>query len=146
MSRLPKSREVVYIAGAYTAPDTRGIAANCNSAHALARRVRAFGLVPFVPHTAMGGGETLGFLYDPLYKVPRLTWEEAMVECREFVQRCDAVLMVEGWERSRGATEERELAKACGIPVFGSFAELVAARLAVKAAEAPAVQQADGAP
>lgn len=126
---LTKSREVVYIAGPYSAPTPDELAVNCTAAHALAKRVRAFGLVPFVPHTALGGGETLGFLNDPIYRVPSLTWEEAMIECREFVQRCDAVLMVEGWERSRGATEERALAKACGIPVFDTFAELVAAGL-----------------
>lgn len=128
---LQKSREVVYIAGAYTAPTAAGIVANCNAAHALAKRVRAFGLVPFVPHTGLAGGVTDLAFARPFYDLPTLTWEEAMVDCRELLQRCDAVLMVEGWESSKGATEERELAKERGIPVFDSFTQLVAAGLGV---------------
>ncbi|MBS1766011.1 MAG: DUF1937 family protein [Acidobacteria bacterium] len=127
---LHKSREVVYIAGPFTSDDELIVAHHCNVASALARRVRAYGMVPFVPHTGLAGGHTaLNEQSSPRVGLPDLTWEQAMVECREILQRCDAMLMVEGWERSRGATEERALAKACGIPVFDTFAELIAAGL-----------------
>lgn len=127
---LHKSREVVYIAGPFSNDDPAIVVHNCNVANALARRVRDFGLVPFVPHTGLAGGHSsMDGLDEQMVSLPDLTWEQAMVECRELLQRFDAVLMVEGWERSRGATEERELAKACGIPVFDSFAELIAAGL-----------------
>lgn len=133
---LQKSREVIYIAGPFTSDDPLVVAHNCNVANALARRVRAYGLVPFVPHTGLAGGHTaLGELESPRVSLAELTWEQAMTECRELLQRCEAALMVEGWERSRGATEERALAKACGIPVFDTFADLVAAGLGVKKAE-----------
>lgn len=132
---LHKSREVVYIAGPFTAPTVEGMVTFCNAAIEVGKRVRAFGLVPMVPHISLCGGMALRLESQLIFEAPPLTWEEAMVDCRELLQRCDAVLMVEGWERSRGATEERELAKACGIPVFDTFAELVAAGLGVKKPE-----------
>lgn len=146
---LHKSREVIYIAGPFTAETKHEIAVNCNRASDLALRVRALGLVPFAPHTGLAGGYASRELLQQsiatalrrkaevvIVAIPDLEWEAAMVECRELLQRCDAMLMVEGWERSKGATEERELAKACGIPVFDTFAELVAAGLAIPKREA----------
>lgn len=133
MNLSQKSREVIYIAGPFTNDDKRTVAANCNAANELARRIRHYGLTPFVPHTGLAGGRSLCYPDGAVQTVaPDLTWEEAMVDCRELLQRCDAVLMVEGWERSRGATEERALAKERGIPVFDTFAELVAAGLGIK--------------
>jgi hypothetical protein len=132
---LQKSREVVYLAGPYSSPDPLVVAYRCNIASALARRVRALGMVPFVPHTGLAGGHSFVDGEHLRTGAPELTWEEAMVDCRELLQRCDAVLMVEGWVRSKGATEERELAKACGIPVFDTFKEMVAAGLGVKKPE-----------
>lgn len=36
----------------------------------------------------------------------------------ELMRRCDAVVMQEAWEESRGATAEREEAQRRGLPVF----------------------------
>ncbi|HZU52254.1 MAG TPA: DUF4406 domain-containing protein [Holophagaceae bacterium] len=128
---LPKSREVVYIAGPFTAEDRRQIVRNCNNAHFLALRVRALGYTPFVPHTGLAGGIAELSAGELIYELPDLGWELSMVDCRALLPCFQAVLMVEGWETSRGATEERELAKAYGIPVFDTFSELVAAGLGI---------------
>lgn len=136
---IPKSREVIYIAGPFTSSDNIVVACNCNAANALARRVRALGYVPFVPHTGLAGGQAaLNYAGAVYVGLSDLGWEEAMVECRELLQRCDAVLMVEGWQKSRGATEERTLAKSCGIPVFDSVCEMLEAELAIE--KKPAVE------
>lgn len=133
---LPKSREVVYIAGAFTHPDGLVVAHHCNAANALARRAREFGLVPFVPHTGLAGGHAMtrgeGGPGEVVVTLPDLTWDRAMEECRELLSRADAVLMVEGWEGSKGAREERALALSLGIPVFHALGDLMAARLGLK--------------
>ena len=36
----------------------------------------------------------------------------------EMLRRCDAVLVVPGWEKSSGTRAEIAEANACGIPVF----------------------------
>lgn len=43
------------------------------------------------------------------------------------MRRCDAVLMVAGWESSVGATNERDEALRLGMPVFNSLAEMPSA-------------------
>lgn len=129
---LPKSREVIYIAGPFTDPNPIQVARNCNSANELAIRVRAFGMVPFCPHTALAGSIVHTVEREPVFLLPQITWEKAMEECREFLSRADAVLMVGGWRNSKGATEERALALSLGLPVFDSFADLVAGALGLK--------------
>lgn len=42
----------------------------------------------------------------------------------ELLRRCDAVLMVPGWEKSQGATAEKEVAESRGIPVLLSMEAL----------------------
>ncbi|HEU5117641.1 MAG TPA: DUF1937 family protein [Isosphaeraceae bacterium] len=131
-----QSREVVYIAGPFTHRDGLVVAHHCNAANALARRVREFGMVPFVPHTGIAGGHAIvrgeGGPGEVVVTLPDLTWERAMEECRELLGRADAVLMVEGWERSKGATEERALAQSLGIPVFETMCDLMAGALGLK--------------
>jgi hypothetical protein len=39
----------------------------------------------------------------------------------ELLRRSDAVLMVDGWQRSVGATAERQVAADLGLPIFYSF-------------------------
>jgi hypothetical protein len=44
--------------------------------------------------------------------------EEFVRRDLEIVRRCDAVLMLPGWEKSEGAKQEGEAARAAGVPVF----------------------------
>lgn len=43
------------------------------------------------------------------------------------ISKCDAVLFLEDWEKSTGATEEHAVAKDYGIPVYYGLVELVKA-------------------
>jgi hypothetical protein len=47
-----------------------------------------------------------------------ITWEMYMAGDLEIVSRVDAVIMLPGWEHSRGANMEREHAISLGIPVY----------------------------
>lgn len=42
-----------------------------------------------------------------------------------FLEHCDALLLLPGWEKSRGARAEKELAASLGIPHFHSVEELL---------------------
>lgn len=46
------------------------------------------------------------------------TWEEYMKMSIIEMMSCDAVFMLEGWQNSRGATIERNLAWNLNIPVY----------------------------
>lgn len=41
------------------------------------------------------------------------TWKDYMVKCMEKIFNCDAIYMLPGWENSRGAKIEREIAIGC---------------------------------
>jgi hypothetical protein len=134
MGRLAaRSQEVVYIAGPYTAPDAFQIAEHINAALVVGKAVERLGQVALIPHIAAGDffcfvarsqdGERCPALYS--LETP---WETAMDRCRALLPLCAAVVMVEGWEHSRGACEEKALAEALGIPVFLGAQQLAQAQ------------------
>jgi Domain of unknown function (DUF4406) len=47
--------------------------------------------------------------------------------CLAIVLSCDAVLLIEGWQNSRGAQIERAVARDVGIPTFTQLAEAASA-------------------
>lgn len=65
------------------------------------------GAYPAIPHTNTGawfiGTHT-----------PELWYELTL----EFMRRCDAVILVPGWENSKGTREEKKEAERLGLPVF----------------------------
>jgi hypothetical protein len=48
---------------------------------------------------------------------PGATWQAYMRKCVAMLCDVDAIEMLPGWESSRGAKEERRIAKMLGIPV-----------------------------
>lgn len=104
----PDRVKLVYVAGRYSASSDRTIAENVEAARAVARRVAAAHplLFPVVPHQLNAGLEGVG------------DYEWWLAGTLELMRRCDAVVMVTGWEGSRGACAEREEALRLGMPVF----------------------------
>jgi len=103
---------VVFIAGPFTAGTAWDIEQNVRCAEGCALAVARSGAMPLCPHTntrLFHGQCTEQFWYDGTL---------------ELLRRCDAVLMVPGWERSKGATNERRFAEQIGLPVFESTADV----------------------
>lgn len=99
-------KRVVYVAGPYRAATERGVALNIQRAERVALCVWACGAVAFCPHknTAHFGGA-----------LPDTAWLEGGLE---MVRRCDALVLVDGGEKSEGTKAEKALAEELGLPVF----------------------------
>jgi nucleoside 2-deoxyribosyltransferase len=107
-----KKIEVVYTAGPYRAKTASGIVANIRRAEAIAVELWRMGYAAVCPHLNTA-------LMDGL--APDHVWLNGDLKIME---RCDAVVLIEGWENSQGTLAEIEHAKARGIPVFNSPEEL----------------------
>ena len=105
--------KVVYIAGPYRADTAWDIEQNTRRAEDAALYVAHLGATPLCPHTMtrfMQGTLTDGY------------WLAATLE---LARRCDAILLVDGWERSEGSQGEKHGMEEIGRPVFTDRAALV---------------------
>ena len=103
---------VVYVAGPYRASTEFELIENIRRAEAVAIEVWKAGYIAFCPHknTAHFGG----ICEDKV-------WLESGLE---FLDRSDALILVEGWEKSTGTVEEISFARKRKIPIFSSIKEL----------------------
>lgn len=57
-------------------------------------------------------------IYNPAVQIPSsFSWEQAMTQCLSEITNYDTIVMLPGWNVSRGARLERDVALACGIRV-----------------------------
>jgi hypothetical protein len=105
--QTPERREVLYCAGPYTATANHTKAQNIIRAMEQGQELRRLGLVPLVPHAAI---------------LPQCTWEEGMDECLELLRRADGVVLLEDWQESKGALQEKALAEALNMTVLDGIA------------------------
>jgi hypothetical protein len=103
---------LVYIAGPFRGANAWLVEQNIRKAEALALEVWKLGAAVICPHTNTR-------FFDGA--APDAVWLEGDLE---ILSRCDAVLMVEGWEQSQGAVAESVFATDKGIRVFTSLADL----------------------
>jgi hypothetical protein len=95
---------LVYVSGRYTGT----IDANIQAARAVAIALWEHGHTALCPHL-----NTQHFEQDC-----KASYEDYIRGDLEMVARCDALVMVAGWEESNGAKIERDYALGLGIPVF----------------------------
>lgn len=101
-----KYSKVVYVAGPFRGPNHWAIHKNIRRAEEIAFDIWRVGAVALCPHL-----NTIHF-QDALPDDAWLTGD------LELLRRCDAVVMVPGWEYSQGAQAERKYAKEHNIPVI----------------------------
>lgn len=106
------AQRVVFVSGPYRAPTEWQVLQNIRRAEEVALAAWHAGAAVICPHknTAHFGGAA----EDRIWLDGDLT----------ILRRCDAVVCVEGWERSVGARAEVNCARSLGIPVFESIAGL----------------------
>lgn len=98
--------KVAYISGPYRAPSIDGTYNNIHNARRIAREYWLKGYAVICPHmnTAMMDG--------------RDTDEMFLDGDIEILKRCDAIVMIEGWENSIGARMELAAAERHGLEVI----------------------------
>lgn len=104
---------LVYVAGPYRAPTVYGISCNIDRAKRAAAGLWALGVAALCPHA--NSGYLDGLAPDQVFLAGAL----------EMMRRCDAVLLVPGWEDSVGTRAELAEAERLGIPVYRDPAHLV---------------------
>lgn len=98
--------KAVYIAGKFRAPDGWQVHQNVIAAERAAREIIRMGALPLVPHTL---GEHMQGTESDLF------WLNITLE---MMRRCDAVLVLPGWETSEGTKGEIKEATRLGMPLF----------------------------
>jgi hypothetical protein len=100
---------LIYVAGPYRAATRAAIARNIENARLLGIEAARLGWFPVIPHANTAHME---------HDLPHLGDEFWLRGTMEIMERCDALVLVEGWENSEGTTGEIARADQLHIPVF----------------------------
>jgi hypothetical protein len=103
---------VIAIIGPFNATTTEGILQNVHRARDLADEVWKLGAVAYCPHTSTC--HLFGVLPESLFYAAGV----------EMAQRCDAGMLVRGWQHSQGSWREKTAMEAQGKPVFERLEDL----------------------
>jgi Domain of unknown function (DUF4406) len=104
--------KVVYIAGPFRGNSAWDIECNVRRAETLALEVWRLGAAALCPHT------NTRFFQNAAPDDVWLKGDLAMLD------KCDAIIMTEDWERSSGARAEHDFAGAALIPIFYDLSSL----------------------
>ncbi len=112
---------IVYISGPYSAKTSEEVARHVAVAEETAMQVLHAGHVPIVPHRI-----NQKWMDDERFRDYTLNdWLTRL--CLPLLEKCDAILMLPGWELSVGAVMESNRAVEASIPVFYSVDALLSA-------------------
>ncbi len=111
--------KVIYIAGPYRAPTEWGRQQNIRHAEAAMIRLLQKGWAVICPHK--NSADLGGCVYpDPTGVETKddTDWLMWLVVDSELLRRCDAIYMLEGWPKSKGACAEYRLAAKLGKEII----------------------------
>ncbi len=101
--------KLVAVIGPFTSSTVVGMAVNIARAKEVRNAVLGLGASPYCAHTLVG--DLWGVIPEDII-VPALL---------EGTRRCDAGMLVQGWQHSPGTLREKALLEALGKPVFRSL-------------------------
>lgn len=102
---------VIYVAGPYRARTRQAVEFNIQAARAVGLLCCRKGWSPIIPHSNTSHLDAMD---------PSIGDEFWLASTMELLRRCDAVVLVPGWERSQGTRDEIIEAEKLGIPVYRS--------------------------
>lgn len=109
-------RKRIYVAGPYSSDNVLGVLNNIRRGIEMAAVLTKLGFAPYVPFadclTVIAHGEGIS--------VPEL-----QAVSFAYVSVCDAMILLPGWEKSRGTEDEMEEAWRHSIPVFVEIKDLM---------------------
>lgn len=97
---------LVYIAGPFRGPSNWAVCENVRAAERIGLEVAKLGAFPVIPHANTAHFDGL------------LTAQFWLDGTMALLRRCDAIVMVPGWERSQGSCHEYADARDRDVPVF----------------------------
>lgn len=103
-----KKDSVVYIAGKYLGNEPHETNENIKHAKNAMLKLTREGWMVYCPH--MNSAH-----FEVYHDIPNSFWYR---HGEEMLSRCDGIYMLEGWEDSKGAVRELELALDLGLKVF----------------------------
>jgi len=106
--------KVIYVAGPYRSHKPGGAQVNIQNAWRVALEVWGMGAAAICPHANTAHMDAPGF-------EDAATYLDGDIE---IMRRCDAVVLMEGWQQSEGAKREAREAIKAGTPVFHSLDEV----------------------
>lgn len=106
--------KVVYVSGPFRGKNAYEIRQNVRAAEAVALAIWKAGMVAICPHLNTANFQEV---------LPDDRWIQGDLE---ILRRCDAIRMVRGWTRSKGALKELALAEGLGLPVLYTHADMIA--------------------
>ena len=112
---------VVYIAGPYSGKTTEETAGHVAAAEEMAKKLLLAGYAPLIPHRINATWQG----HEHFKDFTTHDWLERL--CFPLMKKCDAMVMLAGWECSIGAVIERQNAIELGIPVFYSMDDFTSA-------------------
>lgn len=110
---------LIYVAGRYRAATREAVAANIEAARQVGIEAARLGWYPVIPHCNTAHMELATPGHDDQF------W---LAGTLELMTRCDAVVLVPGWQNSAGTKAEMARADALRIPVFRTLDTLPSAR------------------
>lgn len=110
---------LIYVAGPYRAATRDDIARNIDAARVVGISAAALGWFPVIPHANTAHMELA---------LPGLGDDFWLAGTLEMMERCDAVVLVPGWENSAGTLGEIARADELRIPIFRTLDTLPSAR------------------
>ena len=106
---MGKEREMIYVAGKYTASTPEGVQANIDKAIRKGVELTREGYAPIVPHANTTGWEKVD---------PTLTWRDFMRVDLVHVKKADMIYMMDNWQDSKGAKVEERYARLLGKKII----------------------------
>ena len=101
-------KKLIYVSGPYTGKDYEEIEYNIANAEDASVELFKLGWNVFTPHKNTAHYE----IYE------EFDYSFWLTNTLDMLTRCDAIFMLDGWRRSRGAKEELERAKELNMPIF----------------------------
>lgn len=110
----------VYVAGAISANSCGKVLNNLRKGIQLSSKVFLAGYAPFSPF--------VDFHFQLVMndeEVKNITTEDYYAYSIAWLEKADAMILTEGWEKSVGTAKELELAKQLNIPIYYSLDEML---------------------
>jgi len=120
------TKKRIYCAGAMSDPNPIKFLDNLRKGMRISTQLLLEGFAVFSPFIDYS-------LFFQLREGESIPIEMIQAQSLAWMEVSDAILLVEGWENSRGAQKELERAYSLGIPVFHSLEDLISYFKAVKA-------------